>query len=280
MAEYRGHAGRWSDGEEPLAGGVDQAGAVVRAGDTVRRPGGAAAEQVRLFLAHLAKAGFAGAPRFHGLDDQDREILDYLEGEVAIPPFPDWAADEGLLISVAELQRELHRAAAGFQLPAGMEWPSRRLPAGAQGDLVCHADLCLENVVVRGGRAAAFIDFDLATPADPLFDIAVAARHWIPLRDPADIADARASTDLFHRFGLFADAHLLDATQRRRLIGMLLEFLDIALRSTRLRAESGHPGYARMWADDYEGMNRRSQAWLIANESDLSANIAGEGGRL
>jgi hypothetical protein len=261
-----------NSGEEPLAGGVDHAGAVVRVGDTVRRPGGVAAEQVRLFLAHLSKSGFAGAPRFHGLDDQSREILDYLDGDVAIPPFPDWVADEGLLVSVAVLQRELHSAAAGFRLPAGMHWPSRRLPAGAQGDLVCHADLCLENVVVRNGRAAAFIDFDLATPADPLFDIAVAARHWIPLRDPADIADARVTTDLVHRFGLFADAHLLDTMQRHRLIDMLLEFLDIALDTIRRRAESGHPGFARVWADGYEGSNRRSRAWLMTHAPDLSGS--------
>ncbi|MCE7001967.1 aminoglycoside phosphotransferase family protein [Kibdelosporangium philippinense] len=256
--------------EQPLAGGVDHAGAVVRVEDTVRRPGGPAATQVRFFLTYLDDVGFTGAPRFHGLDEHDREILDYLDGQVAVPPFPDWAADEDLLISVALLQRELHRAAAGFRLPAGMHWPSRQLPPGAQGDLVCHTDLCLENVVVRDGHAAAFIDFDLATPAHPLFDIAIAARHWIPLRDPVDIADARASTDLIGRFRLLAGAHHLNAAQREQVISMLLGFLDNALRSTRWRAESGHPGFARMWADGYEGMNRRSRAWLTDHAHDLS----------
>lgn len=67
---------------------------------------------------------------------------------------------------------------------------------------------------MRDGRAAAFIDFDLALPVDPLFDIAVAARHWIPLRDPADIADARSGTELFDRFRLFTAAHGLDDDQR------------------------------------------------------------------
>lgn len=256
--------------EEPLAGGVDNAGAVVRVGDTVRRPGGPAATQVRLFLTHLDKTGFAGAPRFRGLDQQGREVLDYLDGDVAVTPFPDWVADESLLVSIAHLQAELHRAAAGFQLPEGLTWPTRPLPPGAQGDLVCHADLCLENVVVRDGRAAAFIDFDLATPADPLFDIAIAARHWIPLRDPADIADARASTDLIARFHLFAEAHHLDAAQRTRVIGFLPVFLDNALRSTRRRAEAGHPGFARMWADGYEAMNLRSQTWLAGHTCDLT----------
>ena len=192
------------------------------------------------------------------------EIVGYLDGDVAIPPYPDWVADEGLLLSIAARQRELHRAAEGFQLPGGMRWPARRLPPGARGDLVCHADLCVENVVVRDGRAAAFIDFDLATPASPLFDIAVAARHWIPLRDPVDIADARADTDLVARFRTFADAHRLAVVDRERVISVLGVFLDQALDSTRRRAEQGYPGFAKMWADGYEGMNRRSRAWLCS----------------
>jgi len=255
--------------EEPLAGGLDQAGAVVRVGNTVRRPGGPGAVPVRHFLAHLAETGFAGAPRFHGLDDMGREILDYLPGDVAVPPYPEWAASTELLLSVATLQRELHCAAAGFRLPTGTSWPDRRLPAGAQGELVCHTDLCLENVVVRAGRAAAFIDFDFATPTNPLFDIAVAARHWIPLRDPVDIADARAGTDLVDRFGRFTDVHRLGPAQRDRVVDLLLGFLDDSLLSIRAQAESGHSGYAQMWAEGYESMNRRSRVWLLDRRTEL-----------
>jgi hypothetical protein len=52
---------------------------------------------------------------------------------------------------------------------------------------------------------------------------------------------------------------------------MLLSFLDSALHSTRHRAESGHPGYSRIWADGYEGMNRRSRAWLIDHARELTS---------
>ncbi|AGZ42746.1 phosphotransferase [Actinoplanes friuliensis] len=250
--------------EQPLPGGLDSGGTVVRVGDTVRRPGGSNAEPVRLLLGHLARAGFTAAPRFLGLDSRGREVLDFLPGDVAVPPYPDWAADEELLLSVAALQSALHSAAAGFTLPSGMSWATRTLPPGAEGELVCHTDLCLENVVVRDGRAAAFIDFDLALPVDRLFDIAVAARHWIPLRDPADITDARAGTDLSRRFALFADVHELSTDDRRRVVELLIGFLDVALADIREKAAAGHPGYAPMWADGYEPMNRRSREWLLS----------------
>lgn len=255
--------------EHSLTGGIDQAGAVVRVGETVRRPGGVNADAVRLFLGHLERSEFRAAPRFLGLDRHGREILDYVPGDVAVPPFPDWAADEDLLVSVAGLQRALHAAAVGFELPEGVVWGGRRLPPGAEGDLVCHTDLCLENVVVRDGRAVAFIDFDLAVPADRLFDIAVAVRHWVPLRAPSDITDARADSDVFGRFHRFAAVHDLTSDERRRVVDLLLGFLDIALADIRASAAAGHPGYARVWADGYEGMNRRSREWIAAHRGQL-----------
>ncbi len=256
--------------EVALAGGVEQGGAVVRVGDTVRRPGGVNAAAVHLLLTHLDQVGFAGAPRVRGHDSQGREILDFVPGDVAVPPFPDWAADEDLLVSVAVKQRELHAATAGFRPPEGTAWVMRRLPSRAAGDLVCHTDVCLENVVVRDGRAVAFIDFDLALPVDRLFDVAVAVRHWIPLRDPADIADARAGTDLFARFRRFTEVHGLDAAERDRVIGLLIGFLDVALDDIRSAAAAGHPGFAAVWADGYEDMNRRSRVWLTANRFRLA----------
>jgi len=254
--------------EIALPGGVDNAGAVVRAGATVRRPGGPNAGPVRAFLAHLERAGFTGAPRFLGMDAAGREVLTFLPGAVALPPFPDWAATDDLLHSVAALQRDLHAAAAGF---TGGPWVPRRLPPGAGGDLVCHTDVCLENVVVRGGAAVAFIDFDLALPVDRLFDIAVAARHWVPLRDPADIADARAGTDLAARFHRFTAVHGLDAAGRTRVLDLLDGFLVVSLDTIRTWAAEGHPGYAAMWAAGYEPMNLRSRTWLTAQRAALAS---------
>lgn len=48
---------------------------------------------------------------------------------------------------------------------------------------VCHNDLYRGNVVFRDGQAVGLIDFDFAHPAAPLWDLAIAAWHWVPLSD-------------------------------------------------------------------------------------------------
>ncbi len=100
--------------ELPLAGGMGSGGAVVRVGDTVRRPIRPQSEAVALFLRHLEAVGFEGAPRHLGADDRGREVLTWIEGDVGVPPFPAWVADEQLLLGVARLQRALHQAASTF----------------------------------------------------------------------------------------------------------------------------------------------------------------------
>jgi hypothetical protein len=55
---------------------------VVRVGMTVRRGSHPWSSAVLDLLEHVYQAGFAGAPRPLGFDDQGREVLTYLEGEV------------------------------------------------------------------------------------------------------------------------------------------------------------------------------------------------------
>lgn len=94
----------WTDdADEPeiaLPGG-DVTEGVVRVGRTVRRPVGAHSPLVHALLRHLEAAGFHGAPRFLGIDAAGREVLTFVEGEVAGRPRPDWIADEDRLVSVA-----------------------------------------------------------------------------------------------------------------------------------------------------------------------------------
>jgi hypothetical protein len=254
-----------SEEELPLAGGLGSGGLVVRVGDTVRRPVVDQAPAIDAFLAHLADVGFEGAPVPLGRDEHGRIVLSWVDGDVALPPFPAWAADDNLLVSVAELQRLMHNAARSFVSPPDVRWYRPNLPPIGPDDIVCHNDLCIENVIVREGRAVAFIDFDFAAPADPLLDIAIACRHWVPLKDPADITDGFAGVDQHARFRSFCDAHGLDAERRSAVVAHALDFLDRALVTMKAKADSGLPMYQAVWNSGYPDQNRRSHAWLAAH---------------
>ena len=84
IAIVTGRSTRRDDGamttEEPLAGGFGNLGEVVRVGDTVRRPPRPSTLAVRALLLHLEAAGFDGAPRYLGTDEQGREVLTFVDG--------------------------------------------------------------------------------------------------------------------------------------------------------------------------------------------------------
>jgi Ser/Thr protein kinase RdoA (MazF antagonist) len=200
-------------------------------------------------------------------------VLGFVEGDVAVPPFPASAAADDLLVSVADLQRRYHEAAMTFVAAADDSWHGDPVPSAFSGALVCHNDLCLENVVVRRGRAVAFIDFDHARPADRLWDIAIAMRHWVPMRHPSDLDDARAHVDVPTRFRTFAAAHGLDAGAQARVLDALVAFLDHALISVRAQAEAGHAGHRAQWEEaGYETANRRARGWVVEQRRTLLAS--------
>ncbi len=205
------------DREIPLLGGTANRGKVVRVGDTVRRPQRPTSPATHALLVHLADIGFDGAPRFLGVDAQDREVLTYIPGTAVTPPYPDWALTDDALVSVADLLREYHQAAERFD-PAGYGWPASPPPSFVDG-LISHNDPNLDNVVFRDGRAVALIDFDLASPGSRVWDVACAARLWAPVRPGRYIDDVRRDRSL-ERFRLFVDRCGLrgagDRSRRRR----------------------------------------------------------------
>src|SRR3954447_9536246 len=164
------------DAEILLVGGTANRGQVVRIGDTVRRPQRPTSPATHALLRHLEDVGVTGAPRFLGIDELDREVLSYVSGTAVTPPFPEWALTDEALAGVAALLRRYHRAVETFD-PSPHVWPPPP-PEPFGGELISHNDVNLDNVVFRGGRAVALIDFDLAGPGSRLWDVAGAARLW------------------------------------------------------------------------------------------------------
>src|SRR5271165_6858905 len=92
--------------EIPLAGGRTTS-SVVRVGDTVRRPLKSNSPFVHALLTHLESKGFAGAPRFLGIDSENRAMLSFIPGFV-----PDNLGEfsDAKISAAASLLRALHDA--------------------------------------------------------------------------------------------------------------------------------------------------------------------------
>jgi hypothetical protein len=247
----------------PLPGGTTNAGRVVRVGATVRRPAWEASSGTRALLDHLARVAFDGAPRHLGVDERGRDVLSFMAGEAPIEPYPAWALADEALVSVAELLRRYHEAAAGFD-PSGHTWP-RPVPAAFGGRLVCHNDLNLDNVVFRDGRAVALIDFDLAGPACAVWDVAGAARHWVPLRAERDTPDALHGR-WPERLRSFLDAYGLPRRERGRVPAAAAAAHGWGYDVVREAVDDGHRPFGRRWEAGGRARAERTARWLADND--------------
>src|SRR4051794_41401134 len=91
---------------------------VYRIGDTVRRETGPWTPAVHALLRHLEDAGFEGAPRVLGIDDEGGEILTYIEGDVPHEwPAPADAWTDEAAVAGGRPTPPLHDACAGFVPP-------------------------------------------------------------------------------------------------------------------------------------------------------------------
>ena len=216
---------------EVMLRGGNMAGPTVRIGDTVRRRAGPWTPAVHHLLRHLEQAGFHGAPRALGIDEHGREVLSFVQGEVVHPRI----LDDGDLVRVAQLIRDYHLAAASYVPPPEAEWNADgRDPRGVD-ELVCHNDLAPWNLIT-GDQQWAFVDWDLAAPGRRLWDLALAACSFVPLKPdrPADI----------RRYALFCEAYGLQAADQDALLDVVVE------RTTRmwqiLVEQAAHEPYASL----------------------------------
>jgi len=259
--------------EEPLAGGFGNLGEVVRVGDTVRRPRRQSTESVRALLLHLEACGFDGAPRYLDTDDQAREVLSFVEGDVPLPPYPEWAMSNETLDSFADLLRRFHAAVASFDASAVSGWELDWAdPTG--GRSIRHNDAFPENVVFRDGRAVALIDFDMAAPGRPFWDLAIATQEWMPLHAPQTRRDHPFDVDAIERFGRFARAYGVGADDAVELVDVVVEERAQALANIRREVERGDPVWTENWGDEQDANAAIDDAWIAEQRDALVAAVS------
>jgi hypothetical protein len=258
-----------ADHAHALPGGLANAGRVTRRGDVVRRPAPRHAAALHTYFTALRDAGFDGVPLPLRLGDDGYEEFGFVEGEVALTPYPAWALAEETLAEAARLLRRLHDASAREPLPRHADWPTEFAdPEG--GTVLCHNDFCPENVVFRDGRAVAVLDFDFAAPGRPLWDLAFAAWYWVPTVPPRTAeVEGMPGLDPARRLRILADAYGLDAADRGPLLDLLPVLLEQSRRFVEARVAAGDPVFTRLDAARDPRRWDACLAWLAASRSRL-----------
>jgi hypothetical protein len=244
--------------EETLAGGNTHEG-IVRINETVHRPTGPWTPGVHSLLGHLEKQGFDGAPRVHGIDDQGREVLDYIEGEVVHPDHDDLLVSDAALAGVVALIRRFHVAVEGFEALTPFAWSDRGGDPSGSREIVCHNDLAPWNLVRRQDGHWAFIDWDLAAPGRRSWDLAWPLLSMVPLMPESDLSERRRVERIAvfrHAYGRdeFPDDVLAVAVER------CAREADLIAR----RGAAGEPPYDRLLREGHGETWRAAAAHIAA----------------
>jgi hypothetical protein len=233
--------GSVTDVEQPLLGGW--VSNPVRVGDTVRRSPGPNNDFVRLLLQHFERQGWSGGPRWLGVDDQGREILTYIDGDV---PWQQPGRYLDGLAAAARLVRQCHDLTAGTALAGNQE-------------VVCHNDLSPKNTVYRDGRPTALLDWDTAAPGERIHDVAHMCWQYLQLGPSATNP---------HGLRILCDAYGL--TDRTHLIDTILWWQDRCAHGI----ETGGAATTKLRAAGTAREVRAAHAWVTAHRTELTRLLA------
>ncbi|MBI9113613.1 phosphotransferase [Sanguibacter suaedae] len=221
--------------EEVLAGG--NSSTVVREGDRVHRTAGPWTPAVHELLTTLRASGIVEVPEPHGFDDQGREVLSFLPGDVGGYPLPEWLWDPALLEGTARLLRRVHDASVPLAARRDLVWG---LPVHEPVDVVCHNDSAPYNMTFADGRVTGLFDWDTAAPGPRIRDLAYLAYRLAPFTDDAPHL---TTTDRLERTDRLLTAYGSDAGRADLLRAMADRLDDLAAYTDERAAETGRADF-------------------------------------
>lgn len=235
---------------------------VVRVGNTVRRPVRSWSHNVHALLGHLRAVGFAGAPRFLGIDEAGREILDHLDGEVGNYPLSTDVRSEQALVSAGRLLREYHDATTEFATVHATGW---QFDALEPVEVICHGDFAPYNCVFTGDTATGVIDFDAARPGPRAWDLAYALYRFAPLTHPANTDGFGDTTEQARRARLFLDSYGCNRDERAAAVGMVAFRLKSLVTFMWQAAADGDENFARHIAQGHADLYLHDTVYMTQN---------------
>lgn len=252
--------------EELLLGGNTHA-AIVRIGDTVRRPTGAWTPGVHALLQHLERSGFDGAPRLLGLDDQDREVLEFVPGSVIWPDHFALVQTDSALFEVAATIRRYHHAVADFDFE-GFAWSDRGSDTHGPGDIVCHNDLAPWNLVHEPAGRWRFIDWDLAAPGRLGWDLALALLSFVQLMPDSRLTESETR----HRIAVFGAGY--GEPLPTDILAVAVERCATEAARIEQDGRAGIEPYARLLAEGHATIWREAETHIESNRARWQPALA------
>lgn len=169
-----------NENEEILDGG--NLNEVIRIEDTVRRPLKTWSPTIHKLLIHLENNNFDKAPKFYGIDENNREILSFIHGETAVefPRVRPYMLTDEVIVDIATILRKFHDLSISFERGINDIW-MMSYPGDLPVEVICHNDCAPYNVVFSNGKINGIIDFDTACPGPRIWDIAYTLYTFVPL---------------------------------------------------------------------------------------------------
>src|SRR5207248_1898170 len=158
-------------------------------------------------------------------------------------PHRDLLGTEDAVRRVGRLLRSFHDAVADFRPDPAAVWRYPEMEddamqfAGERGVTVCHNDPAAWNLVI-GERRWAFIDWDVAGPRPPIWDVAYCAIGVIPIGPDATHAGWPAPVPVAARLAALAEGYRLGEDDRTRLPEVIVARINSSYSHLRQRAEA------------------------------------------
>jgi hypothetical protein len=261
-----------SDTETALTGGTI---VVVRIGATVRKPVRPWSPAMRALLHQLRAAGVNGVQAWHGVDEKNRDIFDYLLGEAGNYPLSAQMRSDNALVSAARLLRSIHDASVPLVDEPDLPWQS---PPIEPVEVICHGDFGTYNCVFEADEAVGVIDFDEAYPGPRRGDLASGLYRFAPLTDPANNNGFGDALEQARRARLFLDAYGCTRQLRRDAVDAVAPRIAQAIAYMRDAAAGGDPNFARYIADGHPEVYLRDIRY-VEERADLWTELVVEDSR-
>lgn len=209
------------------------------------------------------------APEPLGFNESGREMVSYLEGDVADGVLSGRLASSEALKTAAALLRDYHEATLGFD-KAGVGLHGWMLPSRQPCEVICHGDFAPYNLVFDGCQAVGIIDFDAAHPGPRSWDLAYALYRWSPFMHPSNPEGFGDLDRQIERAVLFCEAYGASLEQRRGLADMMIERLRALVDFMQAQARDGNAAFAANIADGHHLLYLQDVKYLEAHREVIN----------